>query len=72
MIRRIYRMEDLTESAEMLRQGPPWWLHAVLFGLIALLLITGALLTRNRIQKKGGQSPPKSPPANISHLHQTG
>jgi hypothetical protein len=30
-------------SAEMVRAGPPWWLHAVLFGLC--LLVTGAAVT---------------------------
>ena len=72
MIQRVYQMEDLTESAEMLRQGPPWWLHAILFGLIALLLIAGTLLARGQTPKTGGQSPSKSPPANVAQPNQTG
>lgn len=55
MIRRIYEMEDLTESAEMLREGPPWWLHAILFGLIALLLGAGAVISRSMAKKVSGQ-----------------
>jgi hypothetical protein len=29
---------DLTDSAEVLLAGPPWWLHAILFGLSVLLI----------------------------------
>lgn len=60
MIRRIYEMEDLTEAAEMLRKGPPWWLHAALFGLIAALLVAGALLGGNYTKRAGGQTRPQS------------
>ena len=44
MIQRIYKMEDLTEAAEMLRKGPPWWLHAALFGIIVTILVAFATL----------------------------
>jgi hypothetical protein len=38
MIKRIYDIDELTESAELIRSGPPWWLHAALFALILLVL----------------------------------
>lgn len=55
MIKRIYQMEDLAESSEMLKQGPPWWLHAILFGLIlgliaAVSIISGIAQQRIRSQ----------------------
>jgi hypothetical protein len=55
MIQHIYEMEDLTEAAEMLRKGPPWWLHAILFGLIALLLVIGSVISRSRAKGAGNQ-----------------
>lgn len=55
MIQRVYEMEDLTEAAETLRKGPPWWLHAILFGLIALLLGVGAVISRSMTKKVSGQ-----------------
>jgi hypothetical protein len=45
MIKRIYQMEDLAESSEMLKQGPPWWLHAILFGLILGLLAAVSMIS---------------------------
>ena len=55
MIKRIYQMEDLAESSEMLKQGPPWWLHAILFGLIlglsAAISIISAL-AQHRIESQ--------------------
>ncbi|PYT07944.1 MAG: hypothetical protein DMF60_06050 [Acidobacteria bacterium] len=45
MIKRIYQMEDLAESAEMLKHGPPWWLHAILFGLILGLLAAVSIIS---------------------------
>ena len=39
MIKRIYLIEELGGSSEMLRSGVPWWLHGILFGLILLLVI---------------------------------
>lgn len=45
MIKRIYQMEDLAESSEMLKQGPPWWLHAILCGLILALLAAVSIIS---------------------------
>jgi hypothetical protein len=44
MIDPVGEMSDLTESAEMLRSGPPWWLHAILFGLSILLIVAAATI----------------------------
>jgi len=44
MITRIYRMEELTDSAEMLRTGPPWWFHLLLVLLILLLIGAGPIM----------------------------
>lgn len=35
---------DPTESLQALRNGPPWWLHAILFALSALLIAAAAML----------------------------
>jgi hypothetical protein len=43
MIQRKRNRTGLRSSAEMIRAGAPWWLHAVLFGLS--LLVTGAAVT---------------------------
>ncbi|MGE0131584.1 MAG: hypothetical protein AB7U82_26175 [Blastocatellales bacterium] len=61
MIQRIYEMEDLTEAAETLRKGPPWWLHTILFGLIALLLGAGAVVSRSMAKKVSGQPQSRTP-----------
>lgn len=45
MIKRVYKMEDLTDSAEMYRSGPPWWLHVMLFGLIMFLISAISILS---------------------------
>lgn len=45
MIKRIYQMENLAESSEMLRLGPPWWLHAILFGLILGLIAAVSIIS---------------------------
>jgi len=37
VVTRVYRMEDLEDAAEMVREGPPWWFHALLLSLISLL-----------------------------------
>ncbi len=34
-------MEDLTDSAEMLRSGPPQWFHAIL--LLMMMLVFGSI-----------------------------
>lgn len=55
MIKRIYQMEDLEESAELLRQGPSWWVHVALFGLIFLLLATATVvgaIIRNKVRSQ--------------------
>ena len=55
MIKRIYQMEDLTESSEMLRQGPHWWIHATLFGLILVLLAAVSVISaviRSRLKNQ--------------------
>ena len=44
MIKRIYQFEELTESAEVSRSGPPWWLHVALFGLILTIIAAAAVL----------------------------
>jgi hypothetical protein len=57
MIKRIYRMEELTESAELLRAGPPWWVHVVLFGLIFVLLASVTIITavlKHRLRGRAG------------------
>jgi len=51
MIKRIYEMDDLAESSEMLRHGPPWWLHAILFGLILGLIAAVSIISGMAQQK---------------------
>jgi len=43
MTQRNYDLSDLTEPAEALRSGPPWWLHAILFGLSVLLIVAAVM-----------------------------
>lgn len=43
MIQRTYDISCLTGSAEKLRAGPPWWLHAILFAL-SILMIAVAIM----------------------------
>jgi hypothetical protein len=60
MIKRIYRMEDLEESAELLRQGPPWWVHVALFALIFILLATASVvgvIIRNKVRSQSRRQP---------------
>ena len=63
MIKRIYRMEELTESAELLRAGPPWWVHVVLFGLILILLASVTVITavlKHRLRSRAEALPPRA------------
>ena len=57
MIKRIYQMEDLAESSEMLKHGPPWWLHVILFGLILGLLAAVSIIGGMAQQRIKGQTP---------------
>jgi hypothetical protein len=34
----------LTEAAPEMPAGPPWWLHAILFGLSVLLIVAAVIL----------------------------
>jgi hypothetical protein len=43
MTQRACDISSLTESAEKLRAGPPWWLHAVLFALSILLIFAAVM-----------------------------
>ncbi|HKS27701.1 MAG TPA: hypothetical protein VJS44_07770 [Pyrinomonadaceae bacterium] len=54
MIKQIYELEELTESAEMLRTGPPFWLHALLFGLILALLVATSIVIRKASARPSG------------------
>ena len=45
MIKRIYLIEELSESAEMLQRSVPWWLHGILFGLIILVLLSASIIS---------------------------
>jgi hypothetical protein len=61
MIKRIYQMEDLAESSEMLKDGPPWWLHAILFGLILGLIAAVSIISgmaQRRIKSQTSQEKP--------------
>jgi hypothetical protein len=33
----------LTETAEGMPPGPPWWLHAILLGLSVLLIVAAVM-----------------------------
>jgi hypothetical protein len=43
MTRREYEIPDLSEPAQALLAGPPWWLHAILFGLSVLLMAAAVM-----------------------------
>jgi hypothetical protein len=43
MTRPDCEIPGLTETAEGMPAGPPWWLHAILLGL-SLLLIVAAVM----------------------------
>jgi hypothetical protein len=36
-------MPALTETAEGMPTGPPWWLHAILLGLSVLLIVAAVM-----------------------------
>ncbi len=44
MNRCICDESDLIDSAEGLRLGPPSWLHAILFVLLVLLIVTAVMV----------------------------
>lgn len=59
MIKRIYQIEDLAESSEMLKHGPPWWLHAILFGLILGLIAAVSIISGMAQQRIKSQTSPE-------------
>ena len=42
MITRVYKLEELSESAELLESGPPSWLQFLAFAVMIGLLLAGS------------------------------
>lgn len=47
MITRVYQLEELSESAELLESGPPSWLQFLAFAVMIGLLLAGSLAGRH-------------------------
>jgi hypothetical protein len=47
MITRIYKFEELTESAELLASNPPYWIQILLFSIVLGLLAEGSWIGKD-------------------------
>ena len=72
MIKRIYQLDDLKESAELLRQGPSWWVHAVLFGLIVVLITAVSIISGILNERAKRQAHPAATQTSVSRSVQPG
>jgi len=72
MIKRIYQLDDLKESAELLRQGPSWWVHAVLFGLIVVLIAAVSIISGTLNARAKKHARPAATQTSVSRNAQPG